>query len=347
MKKTVLAVQIAVALGVGWASSSANATLILRSGFQDAALSTDGFGGSSGQLQSDTPNGATIVKAFLYSSDVNGSGLTGNITFNGHVLTGGSGTLLTPNLQPANHEVFDVTSIVKPIIEGGTGGITNFTISEQGNRDGETLVVVYRAASTTGSTAIILDGELSQGGDTTVLSFAKPYAGGNVIMSLADSFSFNGGGTTNATGQISNIDVITSSHAIRRLSSCAGGNDDGGFVAANGALLTVGGVGDNPANPDPNCAGGAGDDELYNLALGNSADAAPFLTAGDTTISFKTNNPSFDDNVFGLFFNSAATIDGVDNTPIPPGPGPSLPLPGTALLMGLGLLGLAGMRRFF
>ena len=250
------------------------------------------------------------------------------------------------NLPPqgANHLIYDVTSIMKPLIEG-TWGLQSHSIAEGGNTDGETLVIIYQNANTNG-TAIIMDAELSQGGDTTTLNFANPYASGDVIMSLASTFSFNGNSATNATGQVTNVDVTTSSTAARRLTSCAGGNDDGNFVAENGALLTVGGVGDSASNPNPNCEGGAGDDELYNLGLGNSANATPFLQAGDTSISFRTNNPSGDDNVYGLFFTSSFQISKVDGGDICGGPnGPvcpptNVPEPGGLALLGLGMLGL-------
>ena len=186
-----------------------------------------------------------------------------------------------------------------------------------------------------------MDGELALAGDTTRLDFAAPCAGGNMIMSLASSFSFNSG--KDPTGQVTNVDVITSSTSARRLTSCAGGNDDGAFLQIDGALITVGGIGDNPANPAPNCTRGADDDELYNLALGNSADANPFLKNGDTFVQFETNNPSFNDNVYLLAFTTGFQVSRVDGSPTLPGL--TVPEPESLGLVSLGLLGVAWVRR--
>ena len=87
-------------------------------------------------------------------------------------------------------------------------------------------------------------------------------------------------------------------------------------------------MGDNPNNPDPDCSVANQDDELYNLALGNSANASPFIAAGDTFLRLLTRNPSNDDNVFGLFITSTFEIK--DPTEVPE--------PATLALAGLGLV---------
>jgi MYXO-CTERM domain-containing protein len=83
------------------------------------------------------------------------------------------------------------------------------------------------------------------------------------------------------------------------------------------------------------------DDELYNLAAGNSANSAPFISKGDTWLRLNTINESNDDNVFGLFISAGFGITGVSDTE-PPKP---VSEPPAAALMAIALLGLTALRR--
>jgi len=316
---------IAVALGLTALASPASATLNVFQAFPDAALSIDGATDvqAVNPLQSNTPGGATIVAAYLYVSDVFGGGVAGDVTLNGSLLPVAGGTLLTPNENPANTRRFDVTANVSAAITLAGGGLVNHTYSEGGLTDGAVLVVVWKDATTVGGTAVILDGELARSGDSTTVNFGA-YTGGDFIMSLASSFSFG-------DGQFTTVDVTTSSTGIRRLTNCAGGNNDGNFANANGALMTVGGIGDSDTNPGPACNGAAADDELYNLALGDIVDGTPFIKLGDTSLTLDTSNPSNDDNVFLLLISSAFSVV--------VGP-PPVPEPASLVLLGAGLVGL-------
>jgi hypothetical protein len=330
MKKlTYSLLPLGITVGLCLNIAPASAGFIVREVIPDAALSIDGFGSTtnSGVIQANIPTGSTIQRAYLYAASVWNKPVYG-VTFNGTSLPLSSGTILSPHNNPAETFRWDVTNI---IASSFTGGLQDFSILEDGQNDGAVLVVAYSNPSTQGLTSVILDGELSTGGDTVAFNFASPYTGGDFLVSLASSYS------DQPSDQATEIDVTTdSTNSYRRLTTSAGGQDDG--EAADGALMTVGGIGDNPTNPGPFDSPSLGpriDDEYYNLALGNSANSAPFISPGDTFLSLTTKNPSDNDNVFGMFitskFKSTAT----------PVPEPSM----TLGIFGIGAIGILLSRR--
>jgi hypothetical protein len=307
-----------------------------RNVISNAALSIDGFGSLSnnGIIQANIPAGSTIQRAYLYAASVWKERPVDrkvyDVTFHGKALSVGSAITLTPQLDnKATTVLWDVTDIIKSSV---TGGLQDFSIVENGDNDGAVLVVAYSNPSTQGFTSVILDGELSTGGDTVQFNLASPYTGGDFLVSLASSFS------RQPSWQFTQIDVTTDSTSNRRLTTSAGGQDDG--EAADGGLITVGGIGDDPANPGPfdspsDPSAPRIDDEYYNLALGNIDNADPFISPGDTFLRLTTQNPTNDDNVFGLFITSGFKITA---TPVPE---PSM----TLGIFGIGAIGILLSRR--
>lgn len=350
MKKlTYSLLPLGIAVGLCLNIAPASAGLLVQELIPNAALSIDGFGSTtnSGVIQANIPAGSTIQRAYLYATSVWDLSQVDGVTFEGNTLSRGSATTLGPNSNPATTVRWDVTSIIASSFT--TGGLQNFSIVENGpvpTNDGAALVVAYSNLSTQGFTSVILDGELSTTGDTVQFDFASPYSGGDFLVSLAASFSLQPvlGGSGQ---QVTVIDVTTNSTNNRRLTTSAGGADDRttGQTSANGNLITVGGIGDNPANPNPtiqpNPFGvGNPDDEYYNLALGNSASATPFIQPGDTFLRLTTRNPSNDDNIFGLFITSAFQISSANITST------SIPEPSITLgIFGIGTIGALLSRR--
>ncbi|PWU08507.1 MAG: hypothetical protein C5B50_29435 [Verrucomicrobia bacterium] len=271
-------------------------------------LSLDGMGtlNSSGNIRVQKPAGATVRRAFL------GSATTGNSSYQlaaNDVTVAGQPfvwSTSTGNSISSYNYWGEVTSIVKPILDAAAPGIVNLTIGENNsaNIDGEVLAVVFDDPNVTSqNTVSLLFGAQNVAGDTFSITFAQPLnpANTNLVldMSLGISYGYQSASVVN---QYSIVNVNG-----QRLTSSAGGQDDG--QAANGALITVGGIGDTDANPPP-LAGPSGptawrtDDELYNLV--------PFITNGTTSISVYTLNPSSDDNIFfaGFFLKGATAIVG-------------------------------------
>ncbi len=322
---------LAAAVSIILSTSSAWAALtVFQTYTGNYGLSTDGFGSTTntGTISADVPVGATVVAAYLYSATYGDSAL-GTVTLNGNAVTFTSNYINPiPSVSPTffNTGRSDVTSIVAPIINGGPGGIYNFTVTESLDAtDGEALVVVYSLPSLPTATVAILDGGAALGGDTTSINFATPLDPSDPAffaeMRIGDSFS--------CCDQTSTITVNGT-----QLTTNAGNNDDSADPSlSNGNLITVGGIGDplSPTNPSYDA-----DHERYNLV--------PFVNAGDTTITVNTVNPSNDDNIFlAAFYVSGAA--GFNQPPPVEPPSASVPEPSSMLLIGSGLSAFWFFRR--
>lgn len=260
--------------------------------FGHGGYSADGLGQSGttgGAIQAEVPAGSTVEQAYLYGTYSRQTAMLGEsdrtIPFDG------TAVVLTQIYGPASGLASaraDVTAQVKAKV--GTGGTTptDFVVgAEPARLEGLALVVIYSNPALPEATVAVLEGGAAPAGDVARFAFATPLntatEGFAARMSLGIGYSAQGAGHTCSGGQRSTVDVND-----QRLTSCAGGSDDGAL--ANGALITVGGVGDVLDTPaDPNAVTGT-DDELYNLT--------PFLHAGDTTLDVKTANPTNDDNIF-------------------------------------------------
>lgn len=187
----------------------------------------------------------------------------------------------------------DVTTTVKPKVDAAAAGKVTLRVAEPQPdiTEGEILTVVFDdPAVTVNQTVSVLFGALSPTGDSYQVQLSSPIKVDDpqtkLEMSLGISFSYQENGTPQYSTVKVNGNLVTSS---------AGGSDDG--TPNNGALITVGGDGDdvaNPADPAAAPANARTDDELYDLR--------PFVHNGDSSIRVDTNNPSLDDNVFFALF---------------------------------------------
>lgn len=286
------------------ASTSAISPVVAEVG--KISWSIDGLGvypGTTGTIQVEKPAGATVRSAYMAAASTGWSYYTiknGDIKIDGQDVIWT--TVLASDINSYNNWA-DVTSLVKAKIDAAPAGRVDFTITESPayDTDGELLVVIFDDPNqTTDNTVVLMFGAQKVAGDDFNILLADPLdlTDPNLALdfSLASSYSYQEG-----TQQFSIVDV----NGVR-MTSWAGGNDDGITSPSNGNLFTVGGLDDSTANPaDPNGQGDKRyDDELYTLL--------PFVKTGDTQIKVHTRNPSTDDNLLfaGLFIRSATAVVG-------------------------------------
>jgi hypothetical protein len=255
-----------------------------------AGFTSDDTGGTSRVVTK--PPGATVRKAYLSyaTTGFTQAPLSEPLTIDGRPVP------LTDEVPSgiSSYNYFaDVTALVKPKLDAAPAGLVEVKVAEPepSLTEGAILAVIYDdPAVRVEQTVTVLYGALSPTGDRYEVQLASPISltdpATRLEMSLGISYSYQESGSQ----QFSQVDVNG-----RRLTTSAGGEDDG--LSHNGALLTVGGDGDDIANPPDAAAAPAqprSDDELYDLR--------PFVSTGDRTIQVSTANPSLDDNVFLAIF---------------------------------------------
>ena len=334
--------QLALLTATGLLSGAASASLNSAGTFNGhVGLSVDGIGSNStpvGLVQAEIPITATILRAYLYSAgvpifpglypnspntlaDYNTAGisLAGNAITNFDTLVGA--TSPRADIVAWHTGRADVTTLVQSLraLQPATSSF-NWAVTEGDLRnrsiDGEVLVIVYSDASKPLGSVALLDGGQDTAGETTRVTLGAPLTdpgapGFAAELGFGISFSCCG-------DQKSSVSVNGSS-----LTDNAGNFDDG-LLLSDGALITVGGLGDTPANLQSY----ANDHELYDLR--------PFLHTGDTSFTIDTLNASGDDNIFFASLYLTGEIKDVT---------PNVPEPGSFSILLAGLAALGAMAR--
>lgn len=280
------------------------------------ALSIDGLGTNNpagGPIRVEKSNaGETVRAAYLFAATTGGyeyAPENGDVTLNGtSVEWEAAHTIPTTPGVGAYNAVANVTSIVAPVVDAAPTGLVDLTVAEGEKTleyDGEILAVILEDPGVNEARSLtLLYGAQEATGDTFHVGLAEPInlaePGFALNLSLGISYGYQ------PAGQYSIIEVNG-----KLMTSSAGGQDDciekysatpDWAGCENGELLTVGGIGDTTEDPpepeatDETCQNAAGegaprcDDELYSLL--------PFVANGEGTISFFTDNPSDNDNIF-------------------------------------------------
>lgn len=271
------------------------------------SIDATAFASSNHTLFAKVPVDSLVEHAFLYASTSFDTGAP-PVTLAGTSYTGADWTDLgTTGVLGLHSYRVDVTQQMRTIVGGGSNTVYGLPVSTSDTSkhiDGTTLVIVYSNATELSRNIAIYDGFVAVGGTNVNHAFPNivtpANSGFESLLSLGIGFS---------TGGIAQYSTVAING--RRLSSAAGGDDDG--RGNGGDYITAGGFGDSPLNPpDPFHIGNSidyYDDELYNLALGNGVNATPFLGAGQGQVSIFMENPgSHDDLIFFAGLNTVMAV---------------------------------------
>lgn len=276
--------------------------------------SVDGLGinppAQTGTLTVHKPAGAAVIRAYLMLasfSEVEVAGLS-DVRLNGAAPS--FTEVATDTAYGFRNFMADVTSIVRPTIDGANAGSISIAINEGANApriEGSALLVVFDDPAVSISSIALYFGTSQTSGDNFSLAFdtlSEPQTQ-DLRMSIGSAYSY--GAEQNTAVSVNSQPL---SDVAGHFDDCdafvAGDEDDANWLCNDGALLTVGGVGDSLTNPvvgQPWTT--VSDDELYSLS--------PFVEVGDTQIEVQTLNESGDDNVFmAAFYLDEIELEGAE-----------------------------------
>ncbi|MEY2958670.1 MAG: hypothetical protein RLZZ01_1238 [Actinomycetota bacterium] len=204
----------------------------------------------------------------------------------------------------------DVTDIVDAFLAAETPGTivtipathpTSTGFFGQPDITGMALTVFFEDPAAIAFTTVFYFGHARTAGDEFTIS-VNPIETIPAVaaLSIGSGWSAQGGPYVDESSEgYTFIEIQTSSDTERTLlSGIAGGCDDHIAYPSCNPYITVGGVGDDTANPTGTWTNSRSDDELYNLS--------EFLEIGDTSLTVYARNPRGDDTVFQTVFGIPA-----------------------------------------
>jgi len=284
------------------------------------ALSLDSLGSNNpagAAIRVEKTNAAETVRAaYLFAASTGYSDYVpqnGDLTLNGESVEWEAGRTIptTPGVLAYN-AVANVTSIVAPLVKAAPTGLVDIQLAEGTHTyeyDGEILAVVLEDPAVNEARSFtLLYGAQNAEGDTFHIGLAEPINLSNPNFALNLSLGVSWGYQLDEPTYEEQYSIVKVNEKL--LTSSLGGqagceekfSPTPDYAACgNGELITVGGIGDkveDPANPEATpgtCENSIGEkaprcDGIFTLL--------PFVNNGESNISFFTDNPSNNDNIF-------------------------------------------------